>query len=252
MKSVFRTLVMVLGLCSILSVFASCDKEDTSLEDVLEISDVMATAYNNGTITIAGTIKANSKIQTFELQDMKGNRIVDLMNDQLKSKGDDGTVFKMPITSANVKVQQMYLVLKTKGGSEERLQIGSTFRFDLGYGSKSAKGSYVSIVNERSYTVGEVQGSADVRKVVEFVLSDGGLLPASQCKLVVGENAKYPASDFAKSGIFDGTIITSTGCIATYTLTPDANEVDGVLEGVVINSNGPIKIQPASGIILSK
>ncbi len=252
MKKFFRTAAFLLAFGAMATTFTACDPEEdngiiTPATENLKLSDITATAYPDGNITISGTIEANTKIKTFELQDMNGKQIADLMNDQLKSKGEDGKTFTMELTSANVKVQEMYLVVKTRGDKEIKEKIGSTFKFDLGYGSKSAKGSYVSIVDEKSYTVNEVK-DADVRKVVEFALSDGGLIVATACKAV--NNGTYQASDFAQSAIYSGTIITSTGCIATYTLTPDAAEVDGTLEGIVINSKGSIKIKAAEGVEL--
>ncbi len=239
----------MLCLCSFLFSMASCGEDDLEFTEQIKLGNIVATAYSDGTITIAGNIEANTKIKTFELQDMSGNQIVDLMNDQLKTRGEDGKVFSMILTSANVKVQEMNLVVKTKGGKDAKWKIGSTYKFDLGYGSKSAKGSYVSIVDGVSYTMGQIS-NPDIRKKVEFALNDEELIPASRCKLVTGENHTYTAESFAQSAIYQGTIITSTGCIATYNLIPDAYKIDGVIEGVVIRSDELITVKPASDVNL--
>jgi indolepyruvate ferredoxin oxidoreductase alpha subunit len=92
----------------------------------------------------------------------------------------------------------------------------------------------------------EVEADSKVSANVEFVLGDNNLKPASEAK-----NAAT-VGNYAKSAIYEGTIITSTGCIATYTLTPDADGVNGTLSGVAIDSKGTLKIQPAADVTLSK
>jgi uncharacterized protein YdeI (BOF family) len=260
MKKIFRMAAFMLALGSMTAGFTSCGEDDETddqggtttptAEEQLKLNEIVATAQKDGKITIEGTIVANTKIKTFELQDLEGKQIVDLMDEQSKSKGEDGKEFTLTLKSTSVPVQKMYLVIKTRGNKEIKEAIGKDYSFDLGYGANSTKGSYVSMVEEKSYTQSEVEGDEKIAANVEFVLGDNDLKPASQAKnAAVGKvnNGKY-----AKSAIYEGTIITSTGCIATYTLTPDAAGVDGKLSGVVINSKGTLKIQPASDVTLSK
>ncbi|MBR2201006.1 MAG: hypothetical protein IJ894_09730 [Bacteroidales bacterium] len=256
MKKIFRMAAFMLALGSMTAGFTSCGEDDETddqggtttptAEEQLKLNEIVATAQKDGKITIEGTIVANTKIKTFELQDLDGKQIVDLMDEQSKSKGEDGKEFTLTLKSTSVPVQKMYLVIKTRGNKEIKEAIGADYSFQLGYGALSQLGSYVSMVEKKSYTQGEVEGDSKISANVEFVLGDNNLKPASQAK-----NAAK-VGNYAKSAIYEGTIITSTGCIATYTLTPDADGVNGTLSGVAIDSKGTLKIQPAADVTLSK
>lgn len=253
MKKIFRMAAFMLALGSMTAGFTSCGDDDenngtVTAEEQLKLNEIVATAQKDGKITIEGTIVANTKIKTFELQDLDGKQIVDLMDEQSKSKGEDGKEFTLTLKSTSVPVQKMYLVIKTRGNKEIKEAIGADYSFELGYGANSTLGSYVSMVNQKSYTQDEVEGDSEISKNVEFVLGDNDLKPASQAKNALSGKV----TNYAKSAIYEGTIITSTGCIATYALAANSDGKNGTLSGVVINSKGTLKIQPASDVTLSK
>ncbi len=259
MKKIFRMAAFMLALGSMTAGFTSCGEDDgtedggtttPTAEEQLKLNEIVATAQKDGKITIAGTIVANTKIKTFELQDLDGKTIVDLMDEQSKSKGEDGKEFTLTLKSASVPVQKMQLVIKTRGNKEIKEAIGADYSFELGYGANSTLGSYVSMVEQKSYTQEEVEASADVAAKVEFVLGDDDLKPASQARNA--QEGKVNYGKYAKSAIYEGTIITDTGCIATYTLQANADGKNGTLSGVVINSKGTLKIQPAEDVQTTK
>ncbi|MBQ4406300.1 MAG: hypothetical protein II852_04735 [Bacteroidales bacterium] len=259
MKKIFRMAAFMLALGSMTAGFTSCGEDDgteeggtttPTAEEQLKLNEIVATAQKDGKITIAGTIVANTKIKTFELQDLDGKTIVDLMDEQSKSKGEDGKEFTLTLKSTSVPVQKMQLVIKTRGNKEVKEAIGADYSFELGYGANSTLGSYVSMVEQKSYTQEEVEASADVAAKVEFVLGDDDLKPASQARNA--QEGKVNYGKYAKSAIYEGTIITDTGCIATYTLQANADGKNGTLSGVVINSKGTLKIQPAEDVQTTK
>ena len=97
----------MLALGSMTAGFTSCGEDDETddqggtttptAEEQLKLNEIVATAQKDGKITIEGTIVANTKIKTFELQDLDGKQLVDLMDEQSKSKSEDGKEFTLTL-----------------------------------------------------------------------------------------------------------------------------------------------------------
>lgn len=266
MKKIFRMAAFMLALGSMTAGFTSCGEDDENeatpdnVAESLKFSELTAIANPDGTIDISGTIESNTKLKEFCLYAEDGKTVVyDFLkdNEQVKQKNevldDNGKAskeksFKLDIASKSVPVAIYKLAIKTKGTKEFSETIGSKYSFELGYGDKSTLGSYVSVVEQKSYTQGEVEGDTKISANVEFVLAKDGLKPASQAANAV--NGKV--TNYAKSAIYSNTIITSTGCIATYELKENADGKNGTMSGVIINSKGTIKIKAAKESDLSK
>jgi len=253
------------ALGSMTAGFTSCGEDDGTenggdtevLATTVNFDALKAYAQPNGTILIEGSITANGKIKKFELQDLDGKTIVDLSDVQTKEKDENGKKsFTMTVKSSEVKVQKMYLVAKVKDGEtgKKSEMIGEDYSFKCGAGSKSSEGSYVSLVNRQNYKVADVKTMTD--KVIDLIcLSDG--------TFQVPSKAEYQYDCFGKSAVFDesgksvdaaakGTVITSTGCIATFSAADaNADGTDKTISGVVINSKGSLTID-ASKVTLTK
>ena len=246
--------------------FTSCGTDDVvddliSLDEQIDFSDLVAVAKPDGKIEISGKVTANTKIKTLELQTPTGQTIVDLKKegDQSKAKaideaGEKNTIFTLDIPTTPVAVQRMILVGKTKGDKKATAEIGENYTFTCGAGSKSSLGSYVSFVNNRNYTSTEVKGLNE--KVIDLVCLDNKTFQVpsaanNQYPNAFGKSAVFDASGNAVNAAASGTIITSTGCIATFSATgSSSNEYDLTIEGVVIDSK-IFKID-ASGVNLHK
>ncbi len=245
--------------------FTSCgdESEDTNpaIDEQINFSELIAVAKPDGKIEISGKVTANTKIKTLELQTPDGKTIVDLKKegDQSKAKaideaGEKNTTFTLAIPTTPVAVQKMVLVGKTKGDKKASAEIGEDYSFTCGAGKNSSLGSYVSFVNKRNYNSTEVKGLNE--KVIDLVCLDDKTFQVPSAA-----NNQYPSA-FGKSAVFDatgnavnaaasGTIITSTGCIATFSAAgSSSNEFDLTISGVVIDSK-IFKID-ASGVSLHK
>ena len=239
--------------------FTSCgdenETEPTSIDEQINFSDLVAVAQPDGKIEISGKVTANTKIKTLELQTPDGKTIVDLKKsgDQTKAKaideaGEKNTTFTLEIPTTPVDVQKMVLVGKTKGDKKASAEIGEDYSFNCGAGSKSSLGSYVSFVNKRNYKVAEVKELKE--KVVDLVcLADKTFqVPSAadnQYPDAFGKSAVFDASGKAVNAAAAGTIITSTGCIATFSAAAaSSGDNDLTISGVVIDSK-VFKIDPS-------
>jgi hypothetical protein len=248
--------------------FTSCGDEngdvtpngggDEELAEKVNFDGLKAIANSNGTIDIVGEITADKKLKSFVLINVETNEETSLgdKNTTTKEKevdenGKKVKKFTMTVTGANVPVG--IYKFKIKEGVKKPMEsdvMGERYSFELGYGAKSTLGSYVSVVNSQSYTQEQVEGSADIAAKVEFVLGDKGLKPASEAKNAAQGKVNY--GKYAKSAIFSGTIITSTGCIATYELKENADGKNGTMSGIIMKSSSILTIEPAAGITLTK
>ena len=246
MKRKFMFVAMMAAMCST-AMFTSCVEEEGDDAEVLatnvDFSKLTTIAQPDGTILIEGSVTANGKIKTFELQTLDGKTIVDLATKNEKSvdKDENGKkvkTFTMDISSVAVPVQQMQVVFKVKDGDTGKgcAQIGETYTFDAGTGS-SPKGSYLSFFKNRSFTMDEVvvDGVAtDNAQYVEAILKDVDGVPTLASTQTANSDAFKNAA--ADSKIFPAAILTSTNCIATYSLQYGADGVTAVVSGVIIKS----------------
>lgn len=245
MKRKFMFAALMAAMCST-AMFTSCVEEETDEAEVLatnvDFSKLTTVAQPDGTILIEGSITANGKIKTFELQDLEGKTIVDLAtkNEKAVDKDENGKKVKtytMDIASVAVPVQQMKLVFKVKDGDTGKgvANIGEKYEFLAGDG-ESTYGSYMSFFQNRSYTFGEVvaDGAAtDNAQYVEVILGkkDDGSLYLKSAK--EAKSAAFAGAS-ADAKVFPTAVLTTTNCIATYTLVPGADGHSATVSGVII------------------
>ena len=271
MKKIFRMAAFMLALGSMTAGFTSCGDDDETtgeegaVAEQMKFNDLTAKANPDGTITISGTIETNTKLKEFCLYKEDGSVAYDFLkeNEQVKQKNetldDNGKAvkeksFKLEIASATVPVAIYKLSIKTKKNATVSETIGKTYEFTCGAGDKSSLGSYVSFTKEANIKVSEVSELKE--KVVDLVcLSDKTFQVPSAA------NKQYPDA-FGTSAVFDatgksvkaaaaGTVITSTGCIATFSTTAGASEYDLTISGVVIKTTETLKID-VTGVNLHK
>ena len=211
----------------------------------VDISSLTTIAQPDGTIIIEGNVTANGKIKKFELQDLEGKTIVDLTtkNEKTAIKEENGkkvNVFTMDIASVAIPIQKMQLVFKVKDGDTSKgfAAIGYEYQFDAGTGD-SNMGAYMSFFKNRSYTFAEVKNptsgeATDNAQYVETILKDVDGVPM----LVSAKEVKSAvlAAAAADAKIFPTSIITSTGCIATYKLEYGGDGCTAKVSGVIIKN----------------
>lgn len=247
MKKRFLFATMMVAMCST-ALFTSCGEEAEDAADVLatnvNFEKLTTKALPSGKIRIEGSIAANGKIKTFELQDLEGKTLVNLATKNEKSveKDENGKkvkTFTMDIEPVEVDVQEMNVVFKVKDGETGKgfAKIGRSYSFLAG-DSESNYGSYMSFSAERSFTFGEVvdqnTGEAtDNASCVEVILgkNDDGSLYIKSAKEARSEAFKNAAAD---AKVFPTAVLTTTKCIATYTLTPGEDGHSATVSGVII------------------
>ena len=245
--------------------FTSCGDDeatpansDDNTTEVADLSGIKAVANADGTITIKGTLKANKKIKELVLLPCNPDGTlnssadkIDLFSkgdEQLKSKGEDGKEFEAPIPETNVPVQIYRLRVKVGTGKkgQDSVTIGRKFELTIGTSKNTEIGSYVSLSTAKVYTLGQitdyVSGSqsatkitdAEAVKTIELVYKDGGKFEsATEIGNTVVKNAITQ-----KAAIYSGskTVMTSTGCIATYSFDENSSSNTAQLTGIIIDS----------------
>lgn len=245
--------------------FTSCGDDeatptnsDDNTTEVADLSGIKAVANADGTITIKGTLKANKKIKELVLLPCNPDGTlnssadkIDLFSkgdDQLKSKGEDGKEFEAPIPETKVPVQIYRLRVKVGTGKkgQDSVTIGRKFELTIGTSKNKTIGSYVSLSTAKVYTLGQitdyVEGTqsatkitdADAVKTIELVYKDGGKFEsATEIGNSVVKNAiSQKAAIYSSSK----TVMTSTGCIATYSFNENSSDNTAELTGIIIDS----------------
>jgi hypothetical protein len=264
MKRIFRMAAFMLALGSMTAGFTACgddDEEEINTEDtsteVADLSGIKAVANADGTITVKGTLKANKKIKELALipvnEDgtLDATKTVDLFSkgdDQFKSKGEDGKSFEAPIPETNVPVKIYRLRVKVGTGNKgkDSVTIGRQFNLTIGTSANDEIGSYVSLSTAKVYTLGQitdyVKGTQNATKItdeeavktIELVYKDGGVFNSAT---EIG-NSVVKSAITQKAAIYSDskTVITSTGCIATYNFQENSSSNTAELTGVMIDS----------------
>ena len=238
--------------------FTACEDDDddddliTEQNSKISAVDVKAIAQSDGTIIIEGTVTTNTKLKEFSLTAEDGT-VYDLLTDTEKSKTEDGKEWTSTLASGKIPVAIYTLTANTRFNKKVTEQVGKEYSFVCGAGAASSEGSYVSLVNRTSYKV------ADVKALGDSVCVDLVCLADKTFQVPSAATNKYDC--FGKTAIFDsaakqvetaanGTVITSTNCIATFNVKPvEGSETEVTIYGVVINSKGTIKID-VSGVEL--
>ncbi|MBO7142281.1 MAG: hypothetical protein J6V76_04145 [Bacteroidales bacterium] len=265
MKKIVKFSAFMLAAMFAATSFTSCGDDeatpansDDNTTEVADLSGIKAVANADGTITIKGTLKANKKIKELVLLPCNPDGTlnssadkIDLFSkgdEQLKSKGEDGKEFEAPIPETNVPVQIYRLRVKVGTGKkgQDSVTIGRKFELTIGTSKNTEIGSYVSLSTAKVYTLGQitdyVSGSqsatkitdAEAVKTIELVYKDGGKFEsATEIGNTVVKNAITQ-----KAAIYSGskTVMTSTGCIATYSFDENSSSNTAQLTGIIIDS----------------
>lgn len=266
MKKRFMFATMMVAMCST-ALFTSCEEEATEelAEEQMAFNNLTAIANADGTITIGGQIVTNTKIKEFCLYNADGTVAYDFLkdNEQVKTKNeeldDNGKAvknkqFELEITSKTLPVAIYTMSIKTKKSKEFSEGIGAEYSFEVGTGSNTVLGSQISLVDQKCYLLADFYDAAtgevkDVASTIEVYLTEDLKLASARGLKVatttneVRDQAKADANKakLADAKVFPTAIITTTNCIATYTVTPK-DEKTVTLSGIVITSKGTLKI----------
>ena len=261
-RFLFATLMAALFTTATFTACEDDDDDDDSevLATNVDFSNLTTVAQTDGKIIIEGSITANGKIKKFELQDLEGKTIVDLATKNEKSveKDENGKkvkTFTMDINSVAVSVQEMQLVFKVKDGDTGKgvAKIGEKYNFHVGTTKSSAYGSYMSIVGDTSYFQNDIFDKTtgivneELAKTVElyFDKEDGKFIiksakenaPIIKANEANGRSAEQAATiekNLARA-IVEEAVVTSTNCVATYTITPvEGDEESALVSGGII------------------
>lgn len=266
MKKVFKTAAFLLAMGLMTSTFTACgddenenndDLVDDNTTDVANLSGIKAVANADGTITVKGSIKANKKIKELVLIPVKEDGTLDDANktdlfakgdEQFKSKGEDGREFTaaIPETKVPVKIYRLRIKVGTGKKGQDSVTVGRKFNLTIGTSANDDLGSYVSLSEAKVYTLGQltdyVKGTQNATKItdeaavktIELVYKDGGSFDSAT---EIG-NKIVKAAITQKSAIYPDskTVITSTGCIATYNFQENSSSNTAELTGVIIDS----------------
>jgi len=264
MKKVLKGAAFLLAMGLMTATFTSCGEDeetevntDDTTTEVADLSGIKAVANADGTITVKGSLKANKKIKELALipvnddGSLDNDKTVNLFEkggDQLKSKGEDGKEFTVAIPETNVEVKIYRLRVKVGTGNKgkDSVTIGRKFNLTIGTSANDEIGSYVSLSTAKVYTLGQltdyVKGTQNATKItnedavktIELVYKDGGNFESAT---EIG-NTVVKGAITQKAAIYSGskTVITSTGCIATYNFAENSSSNTAELTGVMIDS----------------
>lgn len=266
---------MMVAMCST-ALFTACEEEDVEGEvaEVLNFADLTAIANADGTIDISGQITSNTKIKEFALLNADGTVAYDFLeqNEQVKEKNNTmdengkslkSKEFVLDIQSTGkLPVAKYTLVIKTKKTAEISEAIGADYSFNIGTGANNTLGSQISLVDQKCYLLGDFYAAgdinnADVAKTIEIVLKgEGEDVKIESAKTMTiattpaegkrtQEQCDANKAKLADAKVFPTAIITTTDCIATYTLTK-VDDITYTISGVVINSKGTLKINTSA------
>lgn len=225
--------------------FTSC-AEDEEEDDAAEIAEkfnldyLTATANNNGTITISGTVTTNKKLKTFTLTAEDGT-VYDLLenSEAEKERTEDGKTWTCTLSSEPIPVGIYTMEVRTRMAGTKTTTIGKPYSFNVGTGDNKTVGSYMSLKNQQSYMMSDLlnedKTATDVCADVELILNtDLTIKSAKEAKNAAIKAAAAAANVYAAAGC----VITETGCIATYKIETDATDKTlATISGVVMTSN---------------
>ncbi len=246
---------MSLMMCALAATcLTSCEDDDDSDEiaEIFSLDSVTAVANSDGTIDITGSVTTNKKLKTFTLTSSAGT-VYDLLenSDAAEKNKDEDTNEKswtVTLTGTTIPVDIYTLEVRTRMNTKKTSTIGASYSFTVGTGSNATVGSYVSLVNQSSYLMSAFYDSSTRTITNDSIVSNIEVIldsDASSIKSASKAASSVIAAAAAEAAIYpsSNTVITSTGCIATYAITNvDTDNGTAVLSGVVMNSEGIITI----------
>lgn len=269
MKNLFLKPMAAMLACSLMATaFTACSEDDD--DDTLEIAEqfnldyLTAKANNDGTITISGTVTTNKALTKFELTpiDAEGNALVDengkeivydLMTEAEKDKveTEDGKVWTATLSSDPIPVSLYKLEVRTRLSTTKTATVGKVYSFDAGTSKNADFGSYLSFSKRVNYLMSDLlsddkKEATDALDNVEAILKDDKCADKNNPKIEElyietikrATNAVIKTSAENDAHVYPACVITSTNCIATYSLTQAEDDPTHVLiSGVVLSSN---------------
>lgn len=265
MKNLFLKPMAAMLACSLMATaFTACTEDDD--DDTIEIAEkfnleyLTAKANNDGTITISGTVTTNKALTKFELTpiDTAGKAIgevIDLMKGAEKDKVDledgNGKVWTATLSSDPIPVSLYKLEVRTRLSTTKTATVGKVYSFDAGTSKNNDFGSYLSFSKRVNYLMSDLlsddgKDATDALANVEAILKDDKCADKNNPKIeeLYIETIKRATNNVIKTNaendahVYPACVITSTNCIATYTLTQAEDAPTHVLiSGVVLSSN---------------
>lgn len=264
MKRIFRTVAFALALGAMSASFVACEEEEgnnqPNLNEYVKCEGLTAKAdvADGGSITISGSIKANTKVTAFGLYKLddkdKLKPEVDMMDEQLKEKGEDGKEFTLAIKETKVKIADAVnytLYCKTRGDKNFSADLAKKYDDLECGGSDSEFGSYVSVTKGKVYSmkdlfVKDASGKYELKEGapiadVEAIVQDGQLVPPSKCTGVLKEFLDKCSKSYVENGV----IVTENGTIGTakFEVVNEAQEDYKVSGAAITSENFKIDVE---------
>lgn len=237
--------------------FTACteDEEDDAAEiaEQFNLDYLTAKANNDGTITISGTVTTNKKLKKFVLTAEDGTEY-DLLagSESEKERTEDGKTWTATLASSNIPVGIYTLEVRTRMGTTKKTTVGKAYTFEAGTSATNEYGSYLSFSTQANFKMSEAPDHLDV---IEAVLKDDKCADVKSPKV---EELYIETIQKAKSGtisaatneahVYPNCIITSTDCIATYSLDQDDSDPTHItISGIVMTSSDSVLKIDVSG-----
>ena len=240
MRKFFMMAACLMTSALVATSLTSCEDDEEDILGKVDFTNLKVVGNDDGTITVSGTLITNTKLKTFEFVRTNGGEKIDLLADVTENNRteDDHSTWTCQIPEKKIPVDLYTLSVRCRMGTTKDVQIGSSLKFYAGAGSKSTKGSYLSLCNEKSYTLSELNADNTLIPNVEVILnSDNELAAATTAqKDIIKDNAGKAEITYFNDKT-KGVIRTSTGCIANVTVTAVKDGTEAEISGVMIKSN---------------
>lgn len=233
--NLWRTL-MSASLCALMAcTFTACDDDDDEEEtgtdqlndEKWDISGMKVEGTKDGKIVFSGSVKSTKKLTKFTAKDKDGNETPLFNKDDKNIKIDDIDVkegdinwkYQTPISGEIDMAKGPYtLTCDLRFTKSVDITLGTKFEWVLGT-SASKNASYGSFKDGKSYTQPDAEANPEK---IEVILQ--GTSTTKDVKLASASEAKSQkvkdgcAKAIIKGDGTTGTIVTSDGCCASYTI----------------------------------
>lgn len=265
MKKTFLKFAVATLCCSMIATSFTACTDDTTEDDSAEIAEkfnfdyLTALANNDGTITISGTVTTNKKLKKFTLTSTtrfdENNKAIeyDLLDgsEAEKERTEDGKTWTATLSSTNIPVDIYKLEVRTRMAGTKTATIGENYTFEAGTSKNAELGSYLSFSKKANFSLSALltedkKESSDALKYVEAILKDDKCADVNNPKvdelyietIQKAKNNVIKTNATNKAHVYDDCIITSTDCIATYSI-EQLDETDPThvtISGIVLTS----------------
>ncbi len=239
--------------------FTACTEDEEGEDDAAEIAEqfnldyLTAKANNDGTITISGTVTTNKKLKKFVLTAQDGTEY-DLLagSEDEKERTENGKTWTTTLASSNIPVGIYTLEVRTRMNTTKTTTVGQEYYFEAGTSANKTLGSYLSFCKKENFTISAAPDNLDV---IEAVLKDDKCADVKNPKVdeLYIETIQKAKSDkinnaHNKAHVYPNCIITTTECIATYSLDQDeADPTHITISGIIMASSDSVLKIDVSG-----